>query len=208
MVKPIVAHLNPYKRLALKNSNTDLLLLKRLSEGDQSAFDELFMANYDMIYSSALVMIKSPEIARDIAQDVFLSLWEHRRKAVVIENIQGFLYNNVKFLVHKRLRRMKVEEAYTQYLKYKVSTTITPREQENLLAANQLQASIQQGIAQLPPQQQRVFRLSREQGLSHDQISHLIGVSKKTVKDYIVRSIAFLRQHLAQHLRLFLLLFF
>lgn len=194
--------------MALKTSNTDLLLLKRLSEGDKSAFDELFMANYDMIYSAALVMIKSPEIARDIAQDVFLSLWEHRQKAIVIENIQGFLYNNVKFLVHKRLRRMKVEEAYTQYLKYKGSSAITPREPENSLAASQLQASIQQGIAQLPPQQQRAFRLSREQGLSHDQISHLIGVSKKTVKDYIVRSIAFLRQHLAQHLRLLLLLFF
>ena len=196
-----------YKRLALNTSNTDRHLLKRLSEGDKSAFDELFNANYDMVYSAALVMLKSPEIAGDITQDIFLSLWENRQTAVVIENIKGFLYNNVKFLVHKRLRRMKVEDAYTRFLKYKEATTITPREPENLLTASQLQASIQQGIAQLPPQQQRAFRLSREQGLTHDQIGQLIGVSKKTVKDYIVRSLAFLRQHLAQHLR-FLLFFF
>ena len=160
-----------------------------------------------MVYSAALIMLRSPEIAGDITQDIFLSLWENRQKAIVIENIKGFLYNNVKFLVHKRLRRMKVEDAYTQYLKYKEATAITPREPENLLTASQLQASIQQGIAQLPPQQQRAFRLSREQGLTHDQISQMIGVSNKTVKDYIVRSLAFLRQHLAQHLRLLLFFF-
>jgi RNA polymerase sigma-70 factor (ECF subfamily) len=193
--------------LALNTSNTDRHVLQRLSEGDKSAFDELFTANYDMVYSAALVMLKSPEIAGDITQDIFLSLWENRQKAVVIENIKGFLYNNVKFIVHKRLRRMKVEDAYARFLKYKEATAIAALEPENLLSATQLQASIQQGIAQLPPQQQRAFRLSREQGLSHVEISEIIGVSRKTVKDYIVRSLAFLRQHLAQHLRLLLLFF-
>jgi len=196
-----------YKRLALNTSNTDRHVLQRLSEGDKSAFDELFTANYDMVYSAALVMLKSPEIAGDITQDIFLSLWENRQKAVVIENIKGFLYNNVKFIVHKRLRRMKVEDAYARFLKYKEATAFAALEPENLLSATQLQASIQQGIAQLPPQQQRAFRLSREQGLSHVEISEIIGVSRKTVKDYIVRSLAFLRQHLAQHLRLLLLFF-
>ena len=161
-----------------------------------------------MVYSAALVMIKSSEMAGDIAQDVFLSLWENRQKAITIENIKGFLYNNVKFVVHKRLRRMKVEDAYVQYLAHKSPSTAAANDLENLLAINQLQASIRSGIAQLPPQQQRAFKLSREHGLTHEQISELIGVSRKTVKDYIVRSIAFLRQHLAQHLRfLFLILF-
>jgi len=160
-----------------------------------------------MIYSAALVMLKSPEIAGDIAQDVFLSLWANRQQVLVIENIKGFLYNSVKFLVHKRLRRMKVEEAYARYLSYRESTAIEADEMENVLMANQLKATIQRGIAQLPPQQQRAFRLSREKGLTHDQIGQLIGVSNKTVKDYIVRSIAFLRQHLAQHTRLLLLFF-
>lgn len=152
-------------------------------------------------------MTKSAEIAGDISQDVFLSLWERRQNAAAIENLKGFLHNNVKFLVYKRLRRTKVEDAYVRYLKYKSSADISSLQLENTLTASQLQTSIQQGIAQLPPQQQRAFRLSREQGLSHDQIGSLIGVSKKTVKDYIVRSLAFLRQHLAQHMRLFLIFF-
>jgi len=184
----------------------DVLLMQRLAKGDEAAFAHLFQAHYDRVYSTALVMLKSPEMAGDIAQEVFLSLWENRHKAVVIHNIQGYLYNNVKFLVHKRLRRMKVETAYAQYLRYKASLTVEPPGPENALTANQLRDTVRQGIAQLPPQQQRAFKLSREQGLSHEQIGRMIGVSKKTVKDYIVRSMAFLRQHLAQHIRL--LLFF
>lgn len=147
-------------------------------------------------------MVKSAEIAGDISQDVFLALWENRDKASTIENIHGFLYNNVRFLVHKRLRRMKVEDAYAQYLAYKESVSSVFTEQENSFAVKQLQHSLLEGVANLPPQQQRAFKLSREQGLSHEQISKIIGVSKNTVKDYIVRSIAYLRQHLAQYSRL------
>jgi RNA polymerase sigma-70 factor (ECF subfamily) len=194
--------------LAQITPNTELLLLQQLSEGNKAAFDQLFSANWDLVYSAALVLIKSPEIAGDISQDVFLSLWENRQKVIVIENIKGFLCNSVKFLVHKRLRRMKVEDAYAQYLAYKSSTIPTAPEHEHLLITKQLQASLQEGIAQLPPQQQRAFKLSREQGLTHEQISELIGVSKKTVKDYIVRSIAYLRQYLAQYSRFLLSLIF
>lgn len=161
-----------------------------------------------MVYSAALVMTKSSGIAGDIAQDVFLTLWEQRQKLADIDNIQGFLYNSVKFLVHKRLRRIKVEDAYIHYLAYRSSPAVTDPEPEDLLTVNQLQESIRHGIELLPPQQQRAFKLSRDHGLNHEQIGQLIGVSKKTVKDYIVRSIAFLRQHLAQHMRLLLILIF
>jgi len=91
-------------------------------------------------------------------------------------------------------------------LRYKASSSPESPGPENAITASQLRDTVRRGIEQLPPQQQRAFRLSREQGLSHEQIGRLIGVSKKTVKDYIVRSMAFLRQHLAQHLRL--LIFF
>jgi len=101
---------------------------------------------------------------------------------------------------------MKVEEAYTRYLKYRSPTAVDAHELDDLLTASELQNSIQLGISLLPPQQQRAFRLSRDHGLTHEQIGRLIGVSKKTVKDYIVRSIAFLRQHLAQHMRMLMTL--
>jgi RNA polymerase sigma-70 factor (ECF subfamily) len=58
---------------------------------------------------------------------------------------------------------------------------------------------VESGISRLPPQQQKAFRLSREKGLSHEEISLHMGVSRGAVKDYIVRSITFLRKYLREH---------
>lgn len=172
-------------------------LLHLIAAGDEAAFDQLFRQYWDHVYSVALIMTKSPSMADDISQDVFLALLKSRTSLGEIENLKGFLYSHVKFNVHKRLRRIKIEEAYQQYLSNRIiqedsvtDTTINLRD---------LQSSLQKGIEQLPPQQKRAFQLSRERGLNHEQISDEMGVSKKTVKDYIVRSIAFLKQYLKKN---------
>lgn len=171
----------------------ETFLLQKLSGGEESSFDELFYANWDKVYSTAMIMTKSHQMASDIAQDVFLSVWKNRHRMGDVQNFQGYLHNIVKFIVHKRLRRAKVEDAYTQYLSSAIKVRSSNAEPEEYLSLKQLQSNLQQGIAMLPPQQQRAFRLSREEGLTHVQISELMEVSTKTVKDYIVRALASLR---------------
>lgn len=171
-------------------------LVHLVAQGNTLAFEQLFRTYWDAIFSFAFLMMKNAELANDIAQDVFLDFWKEREKMVVVENVKGFLFNSVKFMVHKRLRRMKVEDAYKNYQAGRVDLVT---DTGSSLQLKELQETLQEGISKLPPQQQRAFRLSREQGLNHDEISAEMGVSKKTVKDYIVRAIAFLRIHLDQY---------
>lgn len=192
--------------VAKLTGNNERVLLARLAEGDSHAFDDLFHQHWDHVYSSALLLMKSRELANDIAQDTFLALWKNRHTASDIENLKGFLRTHVKFLVYKRFRRMKVEDAYTMYLRHKSAVTGAATEPEAYVELKQLQTSLEQGISQLPPQQRRAFKLSREEGLTHEQISEVMGVSKKTVKDYIVRSIAFLRPYMKRYSGLILMI--
>jgi RNA polymerase sigma-70 factor (family 1) len=187
--------------------HNDQTLLLLLSQGDESAFDKLFHAHWNHVYSAAFYMMKSAHLADDIAQETFLTLWRNRHEASEIKNLHGYLYTSVKFQVHKLFRRMKVEDAFAIYFHYHNAES-TEAEQESALALKNLQESLQEGISQLSPQQQRAFRLSREQGLTHDDISKLMGVSKKTVKDYIVRSLAFLRPILDRYELLLIFMFF
>ena len=191
-----------------QTSHNDQTLLQLLSQGDESAFDQLFHANWDHVYSAAFYLMKSSELADDIAQETFLTLWRNRHQAAEIKNLKGFLYTSVKFQVHKLFRRTKVEDAFAIYLRRHQSASTEFAGQESSLALKNLQESLQHHIANLPPQQQRAFRLSREQGLTHDDISKLMGVSKKTVKDYIVRSLAFLRPLLDRYELLLIFTFF
>jgi RNA polymerase sigma-70 factor (family 1) len=168
-----------------------------IASGDNKAFDHLFYYYWDHVYSVALIMSKSPAMAEDIAQEVFLSLLENRTALATVENLKGYLYSHVKFNLLKRLRRLRVEEAYRQFLTFKLQTTNAPTP-EGSLAAKELMDAIASGLEQLPPQQKRAFQLSRQQGYSHEEIGREMGISSKSVKDYIVRAIAFLKKYLAE----------
>ena len=191
----------------MNRNSENINLLERMSE-ERNAFETMFRENWDMVYSISFAMAKSKTMAEDIAQDVFLSLWENRQKISGVQNVKAFLNTVTKFTVLKRLRRIKVEEAFKQYQAYRSFLNIEFANQEDMLMLKHINNSIQKGISELPPQQQRVFKLSREQGLSHQEIGETIGVSKKTVKDYIVRSLAFLRQRLQSDSLIFIALMF
>lgn len=176
---------------------TDQLLLQQMSTGSEEAFCRLFDHYWNRVYSSSLVLTKSPQMAQDIAQEVFLQLWQHREKAAEIQKLDGFLFISARNLIFKKMSRLKVEEAYQHYLSYQAMAAAG--EANIPTEFKELQTIVEAGISQLPPQQQKAFRLSRERGLSHEEISHQMGVSRAAVKDYIVRSLAFLRKYLREH---------
>jgi RNA polymerase sigma-70 factor (ECF subfamily) len=173
------------------------LLLRQLSAGYADAFTRLFEVHWDRVYSAAQVLTKSPQMAEDIVQEVFLKLWQQRERAAAIEKLEGFLFITARNLIYNRMARQQTEAAWQNYVQYQLqSPGVSPAEKTEL---RELQGIVEAAIQQMPPQQQKAFRLSREKGLSHEQISQEMGVSKGTVKDYIVRAIAFLRQHLGRH---------
>ncbi|WP_343305487.1 sigma-70 family RNA polymerase sigma factor [Chitinophaga niabensis] len=176
---------------------TDQLLLQEMAAGSEDAFCRLFDHYWNRVYTSAMVLTKSSQMAQDIAQEVFLQLWQNREKAADIQKLDGFLFISARNLIFKKMSRLKLEEAYQHYLTYQArlesgDTSVSTEFKE-------LQTLVELGISQLPPQQQKAFRLSRERGLSHEEISFQMGVSRAAVKDYIVRSLAFLRKYLREH---------
>lgn len=176
---------------------TDQLLLHEMAAGSENAFCKLFDHYWNKVYASALVLTKSPQLAQDISQEVFLQLWQNREKAVEIKNLDGFLFISARNLIFKKMSRMKLEDAYQHYLSSRLTTAAD--EVEIPAELKELQSLVEAGIRKLPPQQQKAFRLSRENGLTHEEISRQMGVSRAAVKDYIVRSIAFLRKYMHEH---------
>jgi RNA polymerase sigma-70 factor (ECF subfamily) len=168
-----------------------------MAAGSENAFCKLFDHYWNKVYASALVLTKSPQLAQDISQEVFLQLWQNREKALEIKNLDGFLFISARNLIFKKMSRMKLEDAYQHYLSSRLTTAAD--EVEIPAELKELQSLVEAGIRKLPPQQQKAFRLSRENGLTHEEISRQMGVSRAAVKDYIVRSIAFLRKYMHEH---------
>ena len=190
----------------INDAHSDTMLLGRMAAGEADAFSQLFNRYWDKVYSTALVFTKSGEQAEDAAQEVFMRLWQNRSKATTIDNLDAFLFIATRNFIYNKLSRIKLEEAYSNYLQHQVIHLHAGP--ETLTEVRELQAIIEAGIQQLPPQQQKAFRLSREKGLRHEEIARQLGISKASVKDYIVKAIAFLRKYLQEHAVLFSSLYF
>lgn len=174
-------------------THTEKKLFAQIATGDDTAFEQFYNLHWNKIYSLALAYLKSQQLAQDIVQDVFLKLWTKREKLSEVTDPDSFIYI---------MGRNEVLNA----LKKKVRLTFIDDEKENdlpddLLLPQQLDlkelgSQINKAIDKLPAQQKKILRLSREKGLSHEQIAEQLGIEKVTVKNHIVRALHSLRQQL------------
>src|SRR5690625_6296154 len=58
---------------------------------------------------------------------------------------------------------------------------------------------IQQSIRQMPPRRQLIFRLSREEGYTHEEIADKLNISKNTVKNHVVAALKDIKAYLETH---------
>lgn len=172
-------------------------LLRLIAEGDEKAFGQLFERYWDRVFSTALLLTKSKELAEDIAQEVFTRIWVKRVQLTGIENTGSWFFIIARNLIYGRLRKEAIAEKYRRYIKEYFSEG--PVGPDTIAELSELDTTIRKAILQLPPQQQKAFQLSRYKGLSHEEIAHEMGISRATVKAYIVQSIATLRKVLASH---------
>jgi RNA polymerase sigma factor, sigma-70 family len=71
-------------------------------------------------------------------------------------------------------------------------------ETEESLLLSDLRQFTESALVQLPPQQQLIFRMSRYQGLSYDEIAEQLHLSRNTVKNHLIAALKTLRTHFNQ----------
>jgi RNA polymerase sigma-70 factor (ECF subfamily) len=173
-------------------------LLRLLADGDEHAFQVIFERHWDAVFSTALLLTKSGSVAEDVAQDVFTMLWEKRASLAGVDKLEGFLFVSARNIIYSRFRKLASQDAYRQYILscFREDAAESAQEAAEL---RELDRTIQQAIRLLPPQQQKAFRLSRFEGMQHEEIAVTMGVSRITIKSYIVQAIASLRKAIANY---------
>lgn len=171
-------------------------LLQTIAQGDPQAFSVLVSRYWNIIYSQALVYVKSSQAAQDIVQDVFMKIWEKRQALPEIERFDAFLFiiarNHIISGFRKKIA-LPLPEAIEENVPEESSYP------DDVLACKELQEVIASGIELLPSQQRTAFLLSREEGLTYDAVAIQMGLSRETVKKHIGKALQFLRQYVRAH---------
>ena len=161
-------------------------LLQQVAVGNQDAFARIFETHRQRLYTYLLRITKSEAVAEDILVDVFMKLWIGREMLIRIENLEGFLhkvaYNKAMDFFKTTARHARLQQVYAQ----RIINSQQERTQEDWLIDEECRRIFQEAVNQLPPQRKLIYTLSREQGLTHEEIAHALNLSRNTVKSTIM----------------------
>ena len=179
-------------------------LLAAIAAGDEKAFRIMVEAYWSRVYYNTLTLVKSPATAQDLTQDIFLKIWLQRDKLSEVESFKSYIYVVGRNQVINALRKKIVETAAADTLALREDLLMPDLQLEGKDAYRMLM----EGVERLTPQQKLIFKMSRIEGLSHEDIARKLGLSKNTVKVHMVIALNFLRGWLRDLGYLSLLLFF
>lgn len=174
-------------------SNKDLLLL--IKEGDMVAFYHIYERYCKRLYGFVLRYIKQEQDAEEIVQEVFIKIWEARDKIDVYSSFESFIftiaYNSTISMFRKRTKEKKYLEHLRSIQQIEKAPDLTDE-----IHFNELNDQVQTLLNELTPRQKEIFQLSREKGLSHEEIAKKLNITVNTVKKHMVNTLAFLKSHL------------
>ena len=176
-----------------------------LQKGDISALENLFDYYYPRLYSFSKTFLKCEDGIDDILQEVFLKIWQNRKDIKSTQTFNSYIFTITKNLLLNELRsRLNNEKIRNEMLKNAVPEEYLLTDKVEF---NELKEKVDEIVNQLPPRQQKVYQLSRAEGLSYKEIAEKLNISTKTVEYHIGQSLRCLKQKLKE-LGLFSLLYF
>lgn len=168
-------------------------LLYDVSCSDRKAFKILFNRYRERFYAAALKMTHSNNEAEEIVQQVFVALWQGRSNLKNIDQPESYLFSIVYNTISCRFRKIAAEKKLKAGLKGKKQKAENYTEQTVL--AKESRQWLQNIINHLPSQQQKIYRLSKEDGLSRKEIAERLELSPHTVKNHLLKAMQFIRGH-------------
>ena len=185
--------------------NEDSKLVKALQQGDIFAFNELFNKYSQKIYNFAFKHMQHEEEVKDLVQEVFVTIWVKRKDIDDKQSFNGYLFtitlNAIRKYFRKQVKDRKLIEKWLEDAK--TSSDITKLTVEY----RSLKERAGEIIEDLPPKRKMVFILSREKGLSAEEIAQIMHIAKKTVENHLNLALRYLREKLMKETFLIILFF-
>ena len=172
-------------------NNDESYLLKKLKEGDINALETIFNAHYSKLCLYLLLLFKNQLLAENIAQDIFIYLWENREKLEIKTSLESYLYSAGRYKAINQIRNAKRQQIIKEHLgNERDEADISSH---TILERKELERIIEEAISTLPIRCQQIFRLSREEDLSYKEISKLLNISVNTVEGQMAIALKKLR---------------
>ena len=163
----------------------DLTVIQhRISDGDVQALKALHDSLAMQLLELASGITGNHPQGEEVVQDVFVSLWQKRRRLLRVTNLQWYLYACTRNRAIHYLRKQKqprtlaLDENKRGAGRLQVETT-----PEDLMVTEEVIRRVNAAINALPPRCRLVFKMVKEDGLTYREVAALLDLSLKTVEN-------------------------
>lgn len=171
-------------------SKDDILLLRLIQAGDEHAFKYLFDTYFVSLCRYMHLYLDDTQEIEEVALDIFLYIWEHRERINITLSLKAYLFQAARNRCLNCLRDRK------QTLSIDEVGDISNEEVASTLEMEELNRLIEEAVCSLPDKCREVFRNSREQNLTNQEIADKMQISVKTVEGQITKALKHIKTFL------------
>ena len=180
--------------MKIGNYKSDYELAEKLRKGDIEAFDQVFNKYGDRLFGFALTYLKSKEETEGLVQNVFLKLWENRKKLKKESSLKSYLFTIAYNEMCQFFRKKQIHE---KFLEERSSSTESSTNLAEQLKYKATLEQVEKLIELLPEKQRKIFIKSRKEGKSTKVIAEEMNLAPGTVDNQISLALKFLRTKLS-----------
>lgn len=194
--------------MAGNNFHTEKDLLMKIAEGHENAFRTLFEQYYEQLYNYIFGFIKSKQVTEELVMDVFLKIWLGKELIPQIEKFDAFLFRVAHNKSIDFLRSVARDPKFKDLLWENIQLANNVQSDSSILM-HEYEVKLREAVSLLSPQRKKVYQMSREQDMTHDQIAAQLHLSKNTINNHIVEAQRFIRTYLSKNFDIaFLIIFY
>ncbi len=173
----------------MNTSITDEKLIVAIGNDDYTSYNKLFVRYYSRLCCYVYRLLGEKEDAEDVVQDLFLTLWNNRKKIAIGENVSGYLYKMARNLALNHIRTRSNYKTVLENREEQLSYY-----EENPLETEEFRMALYNCINLLPGRCKEVLLLHRVKGLKQKEIADQLSISVKTIKNQIWASLQRLKK--------------
>lgn len=184
---------------------TDIQLFTLVKADSVEAFDELYDRYWEKLFNYAFHRMHSREVAFEIVQDIFVSIWSRREAIELQSSLSGYLFASVRFQIINHIRTSRQRETYLKDYTAFISTSVD-NSNEEFVFLHDLQKNLERSIEGLPERCREISKLSILEHWPSEKISAKLHISRRTVENQLALARKHIKVSLGDYAILYLLL--
>jgi RNA polymerase sigma-70 factor (ECF subfamily) len=161
---------------------------------DQDSFEKLFRSFFPPLMVFAKKILVDEDDAREVVQQVFISVWEKRQEIDLSTSLKTYLFTSV----HNR--SLNVIRDRKKFSSADVPDLTGEWDVSSVIESMELEERIMEVVSSLPEKCREVFKLNRFDGLKYSEIAEHLNISVKTVENQMSKALRILREKLSKYM--------